>query len=264
LYCTDAFSTSGQFLAVLNTLSSIYIKPVSNGGTTTAIALYIEGVFKGNSTLTVARNRWHFYAIRYVGASDPMKATVYVDGVEFIAEATDPTSAPWTDVSTMKLQVGAPTSGTNVFTYVADLVTYENYADTGAPEVWCSTMEPTGDDSETGTWAPSAGSTNFGVTTPWDTATYTENLAPASGTDKVVMTCPNIATHLGITPTVYGLVSQALVSGGSDFQALFNDGSTTTTGATVTSSVNVSTYGYATKSGGVTAGTTVKIGTKIP
>jgi hypothetical protein len=224
--------------------------------------MYVDNTYKITSASTITSSSWNFFALKYEGSTVDFKGTLYVNGVEFISEQTETAATAWSDLTQMRISGYA--TGKTQSDYRSNLIAYDDITDAGQTEVWCSTMEPTGDDSETGTWAPSTGATNFGVTTPWDTATYTENTAPASGTDKVIMTCPNIATHLGITPTVYGLVSQAVVSGGSDFQALFNDGSATITGTTVTSNASNPTYGYATKSGGVTAGTTVKIGTKIP
>jgi hypothetical protein len=147
--------------------------------------------------------------------------------------------------------------------YIADLVSYDSLSDGGAAEVWCSSIEPTGDDAETGTWAQSTGTTNFGVITPWDAATYTENSAPTTG-DKFTTTCPTVTTHLGITPTVHGVVSHQAISGGAAFKALLDVGAGDVVGATITADVNEPTPAYATGGGGIAGSTVIKIGIKIP
>ena len=244
-------------------LTGIYIIPAI-GATVTTVSLYVDNVFKATSTLTVVSDAWNFFAIKYEGSTTTFKATVYANGVEYIAQQTDTAVTAWSDLTLMRVKGW----GNGLFsvsqTIYGGIIAYDDILDAGEVEVWCSPYEPQTDDAETGTWAPSTGATNFGVVTPWDDTTYTEEASPTTGDKFTCGFTDSIATRLGISPPIHAVVSHAAVSGGNDFQALLDVGAGDVVGATVTSDVNDPTYGYSTETAGLTAASVVKVGIKIP
>jgi len=91
--------------------------------------------------------------------------------------------------------------------------------------------------SEVGTWTPSAGGTNFGVVGgTFDAATYTEEAVPSASDDVIVDLSTDLATKLGVTPTVIdGVTAHTYSNGlGQTARAEVGDqvGTTTTTGDT--------------------------------
>jgi len=244
--------------------NSIYVLPVTTGASPTTLALYVNNVFQANSTATIALNVWHYVAIKYSASTSTWTASLWLDGAEIVTTGTETgVSVPFGSAAVTRILIMAPSYGVGVPAYYGGIVSYDNVSDAGETVLFCSTIEPTSDDSTVGTWTPSTGTDDYAVATPWDTATYTEDTAGASG-DLVRMGCPSISSHLGISPTVHAIVSQAVVEGGADFQALFNDGTSDSVGATVTSGGSAPTYGYSTVTSGLTASTTVKVGVKVP
>jgi hypothetical protein len=270
--CCSAYSLNGftfqgfAWLLVEQVgLTGIYISP-GNGATVSTVNLYVDNVFKATSTLTVVSNAWNFFAIKYEASTTSFKATVYVNGVEYIAQQTDTALTAWSDLTLMRVKCWGNGLFSSNDTIYGGVITYDDIADAGEIEVWCSTYEPQTDVGvDVGTWGPSSGATNFGVVTPWDDTTYTEEASPSSGDKFTCGFTDSIATRLGISPTIHAIVGQAAVSGGNIFGALLEvDGGGDLVGAPVTSDVNDPTYGYVTKAGGITAASVVKVGIKIP
>lgn len=269
--CCSAYSLNGftfqgyAWLMVEQVgLTRIYIIPTT-GATVSAVNLYVNNVFKATSTLTVVSDAWNFYAIKYEGSTTTFKATVYVNGVEYIGEQTDTAITAWSDPSLMRVRGYGNGAFSASDTLYGGVITYDDITDAGEIEVWCSPYEPQTDVGiDVGTWNPSTGSDNFAVVTPWDDTTYTEEASPSSGDKFTCGFTDSIATRLGISPTIHAVVSQAAVSGGNIFEALLDVDAVEFTGDPVTSDVNDPTYGYVTKAGGITATSVVLVGIKIP
>ncbi len=178
-------------------LTEIKIMPTDNKvGTTSRMTLYIAGVSQASSATYYPYSAWYWMAVKYDGSSSTVSASLWMDGVEVITNQTQAASA----FVASNMRIG--TNGMNYTgsTFWADLVAWDSVLDAGHTELWCSTFPVASDDSDSGGWTKSTGSTFFGVAAPWDASTYAEEATPTSG-DNVLMGCADIATRLGVSPT---------------------------------------------------------------
>ena len=268
-WCAAAVYNVGQWanygtrtgLHIGDGTTEIKVMPTDNIAASSRMTLYIAGVAQASSTTYYASDAWHWMAVKYDGSASTIGASLWVDGVEAITNQTQATSA--FVAADMRVGVNTMTYDSTPVgeTYWADLVAWDSVSDAGHAELWCSTFPVTGDDSDSGGWTKSTGSTFYGVTAPWNVATYAEEATPLSG-DNVLMTCADIATRLGISPaTIHGATAHLVAQGGGDVQAII--GSTATAGTTVTTSGVAPTPAFVTSTA-ITVGTALKCGIKVP
>ena len=230
---------------------SIYIQVISES----AWNLYVDNVFKETFTAP-ALGDWHYIALKYDMSTSTWSGQVYVNGAAATASYTDARSA---ETSADALFRGM-TDGYKQ-TFMAQIIFYDDLADSGETPLFVSRIGPTADTSETGTWAPSSGATNFGVTAnnPYDNATYTQEATPSSG-DNVV-TEAVLATELGLTPGIVRGGTNHTYSSGTNLQAfasIRDSGGAYTNGSTVTPDQADTTYAYGTSTG-LTGSSTINV-----
>ena len=236
-----------------------YISIYMNNAASSTFALYVDNVLK--ATFSVPIGNWYYWALQYDMSADPWSGRVFVDGVAVTAAFTDAQTAQTTGSYHCEGFSGNssfPTAGT---TYFAQFIVYDDVADAGQTPYYCTRIAPNADTSETGTWVPSSGATNIGVTNndPLDPATYTQEATPASG-DNVVTEVNNLSTQLGLTPGVVLAATNHTYSSGTALQAFASvrdSGGVYVDGATFTPDTSDTTYGYATSTSGLTGASTI-------
>jgi hypothetical protein len=211
---------------------SIYIQVISES----AWELYVDNVFKETFTAP-ALGDWHYIALKYDMSTSTWSGQVYIDGSAATAAYTDARSA---ETGAEALFRGMTDSAKN--TYIAQIIFYDDLADSGETPLFVTRVGPTADTSETGAWTPFGGATNFGVTAnnPYNNLTYTQETTPSSG-DNVV-TQAVLATELGLTPGIVRGGTNHTYSSGTNLQAfasIRDSAGAYTDGATVTPDQNV-------------------------
>ncbi len=255
---TEAFSPQGWLSAAVyldfnagagtnnNTILSItgggtgrgiYIK--STIVSTNTYSLYVDNNFKENFTLLP--NRWNYIGLQYDMSTATWSGRVYVDNAPVTALQTDPQSAE----TTGGLFCGGTTNGQH--TYFAQIIAYDDTADSGEAPYFVTRVDPMSDNANTGTWTSTAADNHSALESPFNAASYVNNDPTAGGNDVVVSTT-NLATQLGTAPTTVAAVTVhtwATGSGVTGRAELSDNNGTYTAGNTITPSVNP-TYSYAT------------------
>ncbi len=221
---------------------SIYIQVASES----AWNLYVDNTYKETFTAP-ALGDWHYIALKYDMSTSTWSGQVYVNGSAATASYTNSRSAE----TSASAEFRGMTDGYKQ-TFMAQIIFYDDLADSGETPVFVSRVGPTADTSSQGTWTPSSGATNFGVTAnnPYDNATYTQEPTPSSG-DNVV-TQAVLATELGLFPGVVRGGTCHSYSSGTNLQAfasIRDSGGAYTNGATVTPDSADTTYAYGTSTG---------------
>ena len=250
---TVSYRPFQTFLAVYGGGSnrSIYIQVASES----AWNLYVDNTFKETFTAP-ALGDWHYIALKYDMSTSTWSGQVYVNGAAATASYTDARSAE----TVASAEFRGMTDGYKQ-TFIAQIIFYDDLSDSGESPLFVSRVGPTADTSETGTWAPSSGATNFGVTAnnPYDNSTYTQEAAPSSG-DNVV-TEAVLATELGLTPGIVRGGTNHTYSSGTNLQAfasIRDSAGAYTNGATVTPDSADTTYAYGTSTG-LTGSSTINV-----
>jgi hypothetical protein len=247
------------FLEVIAGGNGRYIAIYMSNGASSTFALYVDNVLK--ATFSVPIGNWHYWALQYDMSADPWSGRVFVDGIAVTATFTDAQTAQTTGsyhCEGFSTNSSFPTAGTS---YFAQFIVYDDVADAGQTPYYCTRVAPNSDDSTVGTWVPSAGATNIGVTNndPLDPSTYTQEAIPASG-DNVVTEVNNLSTQLGITPGVVLAATNHTYSSGTAVQAFASvrdSGGVYVDGAIFTPDTSDTTYGYATTTAGLTGASTI-------
>ena len=236
--------------------TTVKVSPTTWAATTT-IALSINGSVVATSTATASINQFHRLALKYDGSTTTLTISVYLDGVEIIAPQTGTITA----LTAADLRPTLRPCAASAATHYADLACWDSTSDSGeVAAFYASAALPTSDDSDSGGWTKSTGSTFHGVLTPWDVSTYAEEASPTSG-DYVLTGCESIAARTGITPAnIHGATAHLAASGGGDVQAIIQD--TSTTGSTVTTHATDPTLAYVTSTT-ITPNTALKCGIKV-
>jgi hypothetical protein len=228
--------------------NSRYISIYMSNAAANTFALYVDNTLKATFSLPIGN--WHYWALQYDMSADPWSGRVFVDGVAVTATFTDSQTAQTTGVyhsEGFSSNSSFPTAGT---TYFAQFIVYDSLGDAGEVPKFVTRLSPDLDSSEVGTWTPSAGATNVGVTAndPFDPTTYTEDTTPISGENVVTTFAADIATQLGISPTsIDGVTTHAYASGTAiNSFASCGDSGSFTDGSTFTPDLADTTYGYAT------------------
>lgn len=243
VYYDSATAVSGRtILSVFGGASnrSIYIQ-LDNAGTNTA-QLYVDNVPK--QTFTLLGDRWNYIALQYDMSAISWSGKVYVDGVAVTSTHTDSRSAE----TSGGVFLGGITNGN--FTYYAQVIAYDDTADSGETPYFVTRVDPMADTSTTpggGAWTSTAADNHSALESPFNAASYVNNDPTVGGNDVIVSTT-NLATQLGTVPTTVSSVTVhtwATGSGVTGRAELSDDNATYTAGNTITPSVNA-TYSYAT------------------
>ena len=226
---------------------SIYVY-CTNVGTGT-VALYVDSVLAGTTTLTV--NDWHYLALKYDVSTVNWTAELWVNNP---ASAT--ISGTSTDVAeTSGFYESGGFSGAAALT--AQLIVYDSATAIGTAKVpyFVSRIAPTAD---TGSvpfpWVsgPSTGATNFGVTAgTFDETTYTRESTPVSS-DNMVTETPALNVALGLASgSLLGATNHTWSSGTAlQCKAYVGvGGSFSSGGTTVTPDAGDPTYAFDTLDG---------------
>ena len=231
---------------------------VTNEGAGTFTAR-IDGTVVGTVTLPVGD--WHYVSITYDMSTTTTSASFYANGTLF-ASGTD-TSYTFAH-SGVLLRAGGLGHYLPEGSLHAQFIAYDSgtsAADAATP-IFVSRLTPNADTSTVGTWTPSTGATNIGVTAgdPFDNATYTQEATPSSG-DNVVTEVNNLSTQLGLTPGVVRGGTAHTYSSGTNltaFASIRDSGGAYSDGATVTPDESDTTYGYSTSTG-LTGSSTINL-----
>lgn len=221
------------------TSRGIYIRSTNVG--TNTYSLYVDNNFKENFTLLP--NRWNYIGLQYDMSTATWSGRVYVDGVPVTALHTDAQTAE----TTGGLFCGGTTNGQH--TYVAQIIAYDDTADSGETPYFVTRVDPMADTSTTpgAGWTSTAADNHSALESPFNAASYVNNDPTAGGNDVIVSTT-NLATQLGTVPTTVTAVTVhtwATGSGVTGRAELSDDNATYTVGNTITPSVGP-TYSYAT------------------
>ncbi len=230
------------------------IKNASTG----VVSCIVDDFEAGTSLLTL--ENWHYLCISYdFGVTTPgtATATFFIDGIQ-VATGSDSTGPTGTETQA-KIESGGFSDTLALTAQVIGYDTGTSEADAATP-VFVTRVAPSADTSTVGTWAPSTGATNIGVTAgTYDNATYTQEATPSSG-DNVV-TQAVLATELGLTPGIVRGGTNHTFSSGTNLQAfasIRDSGGAYTDGATVTPDQADTTYAYSTSTG-LTGSSTINV-----
>jgi len=231
-----------------NTQNRYISVQITSGG---ALKLFVDNTYKATSaSVWQWSGQWHQVTLKWDMSADPWKANVWVDGVQAIAEQTDPRPVEPSG-ATVSFNMGYGIVNADRACYIGQCIIYDNYTDPAENVRFVSRIAPDTDSSTTGTWA-STGPNNHSVlgSDPFDAATYTENSGPPSAGDDVITTfAGNLGVALGgVPPSVDGVTVHSFSTGlANTARAEVGDqaGATTTPGVTSTMS-NTTTYATAT------------------
>jgi hypothetical protein len=218
---------------------AIYIRLEVGGG----LSLYVDNVFKATSAISYDFTEWRFVALHFDMGANPWKAKVIVDGVEAIAEATDPEAAD----AVGHVRLTGPVNSDRAW-YNGQIIVQDAYADTSPPR-YVTRISTATDVSTVGTWSPTSG-TNHASTgiDPFSSATNTEEAAPAPGDDVITGFGGDLTSLLGGIPGSVDLVTVHSYSTGlaNTARAEVGDqaGAVTTAGTTELIGADT-TYAYA-------------------
>lgn len=255
-YYVDGSYSDGRYLIQVNAASLRHISIRMDDDSAESFELFVDNVFK--EAFVMAANNWQYVALKYDMSGATWSGQVYVNGVAATAAYTDAGVAAPLGVHRMS-GIGA---GTRTM-YIAQLIIYDDLADAGEVPLFVTRIAPNADTSETGTWVPSAGATNFGVTNndPFDSTTYTEEVTPSSG-DDVVTEVNNLAVQLGVVAgSVIGVTNHTYSSGTAidAFASVRDSGGAYADGATVTPDASPdTTYAFATATAGLTGASVIE------
>mgnify|MGYP003627957510 FL=1 len=246
-YLIKCKSQSGKFIAIYNE---------STLGPT--MGLYVDNALK-ETFAAPSFNDWHYFALKYdMSVTNAWTGRVYING--------SAVTSSWTDTSATAATSGSCVlegcTNLNESTIFAQIIIYDSLGDAGETPLFVTRLPPNADTGEVGTWVPSTGATNIGVTNndPLNIATYTQEAAPTSG-DNVVTEVNNLVTQLGLTAgTVLGATNHTYSSGTNVqvFASIRDSGGTYVNGATITPDSADTTYGFGTATAGLTGSSTIQ------
>ena len=222
-----------------STARTIYVRHTTAGGG----QLYVDNTWKENFVGLTSMN-WHYLALKYDMSGATWSGQVYLNGVAVTALQTDASSA---EIGGIYGFYGF-TGGTRA-TYWGGIAIYNSTGDSGEVPRFVTRISPNADTGETGTWAPSVGATNIGVTAndPFDNTTFTQETSPSSA-DNVITQVDNFATQLGVVPPAIDGITGHTWSSGTSITVNASVGANVsfTTGANVVPDSADSTYGFGT------------------
>ena len=254
---TDWYASANAPLIHIETGSGkeIVMRPSVGGGVAT-VSCYIHGTLAG--TFTLAANDWHYLAINYNVSGATWNASFWADGVQ---------KATGTGISASAETTGYYRTGgysDNSVALCGQIVVYDSAtaAATAAAPIFVSRVAPNADAAGTGTWTPSTGATDFGVTAgdPLDVTEYTQEATPSSA-DNVVTEVNNLAAQLGASAAAAAIsATNHTYSSGTGVVVNASTGvsGSYVTGGNVTPNAADTTYAFGTKSTGMTGTPTIQ------
>jgi len=198
-----------------------------------ALSLYVDSTFQASTVIVQWLGQWNYVALRYDQSTATWSGQIWVNGVALTAVETDP-AVFGSEIAATASFFGTTAGGAGNH-YIAQIAVWDDLADPGEVARYITRLDVDADVSEVGTWTPSAGATNFGVVGgTFDAATYTEEAVPSASDDVIVDLSTDLATKLGVTPTVIdGVTCHTYSSGlGQTARAEVGDGVATTVGLT--------------------------------
>jgi len=218
------------------------------------VRLYVDNVYKGAGA-TINIHKWNFWTLKYSCTGSTWYASVWLNGEEYISEASDAESA---QSSGQAVTFYGPAAANASYGAIANIIVYDAYSDDSEKVRYVTRLDPNTDTSETGTWAPDSGTDNFArLGSGFNASTYTQESSPSVGDEVITSFSGNIAASLGVTPTAVNAVTVHAMSTGLNnvTRAEVGDqgGSGTTAGADTVNS-NDTTYQYATATTKPTSG----------
>ena len=225
-----------------NQNKSTYVQILAGGG----VRLFVDSVYKASSASTWSWiGQWNVVTLKYNMSGDPWKAKVFINGVEAISEQTDARAAAAD--GDMEVYFESPFYGDRKG-FIGPVILYSAYDD-ATPNRIVSRLAPDADVSETGTWTPDSGATNFARTAgEFNAAQYTEVTSPSNGDEVVTNYSANLTSKLGSAPPSVDCVTVHSWSTGLNNTARAEVGDqagTATTVGTTTNISNTSTYASA-------------------
>ena len=217
------------------------------------ISCFVDNVLAG--TFAATAGDWHYISITYDVSTVNWTASFWKDGVQ-VATGTSTEVAE----TVVRYRNGSFGNGSGL---AAQIIVYDSAtsaADAATP-LFVTRLPPNADSSTVGTWVPSAGATNIGVTNnnPFDNTTYTREAAPASG-DNVVTEVNNLVAQLGLTAgSVLGATNHTYSVGTAlqAFASCRDSGGVYADGTTITPDASDTTYCFATATAGLTGTSTI-------
>jgi len=250
----NAFSVGADIIELNWSGGSIYCEVASTAGSS-AIKLYVDNILVGTSSASIASGTPATISIAYDASVDPWLGKLYINGVEEVSGS-----------NAESVEAGAPaivlincgTSSTD--TGFAQIVLYDDYTD--VPTVrYVSQMIPTGDDAgnTVGSWAITGGeSTDWETLEPWDATKYVTDATSTSGNRVALDTETDVATALGISPTIDAVTTHAVTSA-TAMKALIKVDS----GSIAYGTASSSGQSYVTVTSGVTGASVIKVGFEV-
>jgi len=255
----STYDNNNTVLDIVGNVDGDRCEIVVTNSSTGTVAGRVNGTVAGTATLPAGD--WHYVSFTYDMSTTTYSAEFFANGVSFGSATNSNFTNAQTGVAVRIEGVGQFIPNASLH---AQLLAYDNAtsaADAATP-MFVTRLDPNLDTSAVGSWTPSSGGTNVGVTgtNPYDNSTYTEESSPSSA-DNVVTQVSNLATQLGITPsTVLGATAHTYSSGSSiqAFASIRDSGGAYTDGATVTPNVGDTTYAFATSTG-ITGTSTINL-----
>lgn len=200
-----------------------------------ALSLYVDSTFQASTVIVQWLGQWNYVALRYDQSTATWSGQIWVNGVALTAVETDP-AVFGAEIEAIATFFGTTAGDRNH--YIAQIAVWDDLADPGEVARYITRLDVDADVSEVGTWTPLLPAvTNFAVVGgPFVSTTYTEEAVPSASDDVIVDLSTDLATKLGVTPTVIdGVTAHTYSTGlGQTARAEVGDqvGTTTTTGDT--------------------------------
>jgi hypothetical protein len=201
-----------------------------------ALSLYVNSYFQASTVIVQWLDQWNYAALRYDTSTLTWSGQIWVNGVALTAVETE-TFITFAEVEATPYFYGTTAGGAGNHS-IAQIAVWNDLADPGEVARYITRLDVDADVTEVGTWTPLLPAvTNYAVVGgTFDAATYTEEAVPSASDDVIVGLSADLASKLGVTPTVIdGVTAHTYSNGlGQTARAEVGDqvGTTTTTGDT--------------------------------
>ena len=225
----------------------------------TTVQFYVNNVAK-ETFAPLTHHDWHYWALQYDVSGTTWSGQLFIDGVAKTAAHTQAGAVASTEGKYMLAGDGA--AGTHV-NKVAQAIVYSALGDAGETPLFVTRLPPNAANvaDTVGTWAAfGAGTTLLATNTdPLDTAKYAQEATPTSG-DAISTEVNNLIAQLGITPGLVLAATNHTYSSGVNVNVFASVGlsGVYVDGATITPDSADTTYGFGTKAGGLSSGSTIQ------
>lgn len=224
----------------------------------TTVQFYVNNIAK-ETFAALTHHDWHYWALQYDVSGTTWSGQLFIDGV---AKTAAYTQAGVASTEGKYMLAGSGGSGTHV-NKVAQAIVYSALGDAGETPLFVTRLPPNAPNATdtTAGWGPVGAASNLLATNgdPLDTATYAQEPAPVSG-DKISTEVNNLITQLGITPGLVLGATNHTYSSGVNVNVFASVGllGVYVDGATIVPDSADTTYGFGTKAGGLSSGSTIQ------